>query len=72
MGGVWSAGWVETNLQIRCHPYRVTNTSVAKLQQFSPDYGHMDVRNTERREINILNRNVHLVGFIYESMSYFT
>jgi len=30
----------------------------------SPDYGHVDGRNMQRREINILSNIVHLVGFI--------
>jgi len=52
MGGVWSAGWIKSDQQIRRHPYRVTNTSVAEKQQFSPADGHMDDRNMYRREIN--------------------
>ena len=66
MGGVWSAGWIQSNQQTRRHSYRVTNTSVAQIQQFSPDDGHVNARNMQRRKINILNRIVHLVGFIYE------
>jgi len=27
------------------HPYRVTNTSVTQIQQFSPDDGHVDAQN---------------------------
>ena len=38
--------------QTRRHPYRVTNTIVAQIQQFSPDDGHMVARNMQRREIN--------------------
>ena len=45
MGGIWSAGSIESNQQTRRHPYRVTNNSVAQIQQFSPDDGHMDARN---------------------------
>ena len=32
MGGVWSAGWIESNQPTRHHPYRVTNTTVAQIQ----------------------------------------
>ena len=52
MGGVWSVGWFKSNQQSRHHPYRVTNTSVAQIQQFSPDDGHMHARNMQKREIN--------------------
>ena len=34
MGGVWSAGWIQSNQQTRHHPYRVTNTSVAGYSNF--------------------------------------
>jgi len=34
----------------------------------SPDDGHMIARNTYRREINILIRIVHLVGFICKNV----
>jgi len=37
--------YLASGLQTRRHPYRVTNTSVAYIQNFSPDDGHMDVRN---------------------------
>ena len=37
--------WIESNQQTRRHSYRVTNTSVAYIQQFSPDDGHTDARN---------------------------
>ena len=45
MVGVWSAVALKSNQQISHHPYRVTNTSVVQIQQFSPDDGHMDARN---------------------------
>jgi len=45
MGGVWSAGWIQSNQQTRRHTYRLTNTSVAWIQQFSPHDGHVDARN---------------------------
>jgi hypothetical protein len=34
----------------------------------SPDDGHMIARNVYRREINILDRSVHVVGFIYKTV----
>ena len=46
MEGVWSAGWIFNPTS------RMTNTSVAQIQQFSPDDGHMDARNMQRRVIN--------------------
>jgi hypothetical protein len=42
----------QSNQQTRRHPFRVTNTSVVQIQQFSPDDGHMNARNVWRREIN--------------------
>ena len=45
----------------------VPDTSVASIQQFSPHDGHMDARSMQLREINTLNRIVHLVGLIYET-----
>ena len=43
MVGVWFAGWIDfqSNQQTRRHPYRVTNISVAQIQQISPDDRHM-------------------------------
>ena len=32
MGGIWSAGWIESNQQTRCHPCRVTSISDAWIQ----------------------------------------
>ena len=52
MCGDWSDGWIESNQQTSRHPYRVTNTSVAGIQKFSPDNWHVDDRNMQRREIN--------------------
>jgi len=43
---------VKSNQQTRRHPYKVINTSVVQIQQFSPDDGHMNARNMYRREIN--------------------
>ena len=47
---VWVASGLlfgmKSNQQTRRHLYRVTNTSVVQVQQFSPDYfGHMEARN---------------------------
>ena len=41
----WPAGWKANQSQTSCHPYRVTNTSVTKIQHFSPDDGHVEARN---------------------------
>jgi len=37
--------WIQSNQQTRHHPYRVTNTSVVRIQQFSPVDGHMNALN---------------------------
>ena len=45
--GICRSVWVASVLrqQTRRHPYRVTNTSVVQIQQFSHHDGHMDARN---------------------------
>ena len=52
MCGFCSAGWIQSNHQTRRHTYTVTNTSVAQIQEFSPDDGHVDALYMEKREIN--------------------
>ena len=42
----------QSNQQTRRHPYRVANTSVAWIEQFSPDDGHLDGWNMYTRVIN--------------------
>jgi hypothetical protein len=37
--GICHSVWVASGLQTSGHPYRVTNTSVVQIQQFSPDDG---------------------------------
>jgi hypothetical protein len=48
------------------HPHRVTNTKCRIDAVISPDDGHIVARNMQRKEINILRKTVHQVGFIYK------
>ena len=48
------------------HPHRVTNTKCRIDTVISPDDGHIVARNMPRKEINILRKIVHQVGFIYK------
>jgi hypothetical protein len=48
------------------HPYRVTSTKCRIDTVVSPDDGHIVARNMLRKEINILRKIVHQVGFIYK------
>ena len=48
------------------HPNRVTNTKCRIDIIVSPDDEHILARNMYRKEINILRKLVHQVGFIYE------
>jgi hypothetical protein len=48
------------------HPHRVTRTKCRIDTVISPDDGHIVARNMERKEINILRKTVHQVGFIYK------
>ena len=50
------------------HPYRVTSTKCRIDTVVSPDDGHIFARNMHRKEINILRKSVHQVGFIYKVM----
>jgi len=66
---VWYAGWIETLIP-PCipdsHPHRVTNTKCRTDTVISPDNGHTVARNMYRKDINILRKTVHQVGFIYK------
>ena len=48
------------------YPYRVTNTKCRIDTVTSPDDGHVVARNMYRKEINVLRKIVHQVGFIYK------
>jgi hypothetical protein len=54
------------------HPYRVTSTKCRIDTVVSPDNGHIVARNMDRKEINILRKIVHHVGFIYRKFHSFT
>jgi hypothetical protein len=47
------------------HPHRITSTKCRINTAVSPDDGHTVARNMWRKEINILRKTVHQVGFIY-------
>ena len=46
------------------HPYRIRSTKCRINTIVSPDDGHIVARNIERKEINILGKILHKVGFI--------
>jgi len=48
------------------HPYRLTSTKCRINTVVSPDDGHIVARNTYRKQINILRKIMHQVGFIYK------
>ena len=48
------------------HPHRITNTKCRKNAVISPDDGHIVAQNVQRKEINVLRKIVHQVGFIYK------
>jgi len=48
------------------HPHRVTNTKCRIDKLISPDDGHIVAWNMYRKEINMLRKIVHQVGFIYK------
>jgi len=62
---VWMTVWYAGGRQ-DSHPHRVTNT------KFRIDDGHIVARNMYRKEINILRKIVHQVGFICKIMQGFT
>jgi len=56
-----------TGLQCaRSHPQIVTNTKCRIDTVISPDDGHIVARNMQIKEIIILRKIVHKVGFIYK------
>jgi len=62
---VWYAGWNET---VSFHPsYRVTHTKCRTDTVNSPDDGQIVTQNIQRKEISILRKLVHQVGFIYKN-----
>jgi len=48
------------------HPHRITSTKCCINTVVSPDYGHIVARSMYRKEMNILRKIVHQVGFIYK------
>jgi len=48
------------------HPHRVINTKFRIDTVISPDDGHIVAQNMYRKEINVLRKIVHHVGFIYK------
>ena len=48
------------------HPHRVTNTKCRTNTVISPDEGHIVARSMQRKEINILRKIPHQLGFIYK------
>ena len=50
------------------HPHRVTNTKCHTDTVISPDDGHIVTQNMNRKEIYILRKIVHQVGFIYMTL----
>ena len=51
------------------HPNRITSNKCRINTVVSPDDGHIVVRNMYRKEINVLRKIVHQVGFIYKPIS---
>jgi len=54
------------------HPHRVTNTKCRIDTIISPDDGHIAARNMYRKEINVLRKIVHQVGFVYKKTNVVT
>jgi hypothetical protein len=50
------------------HPCRITRNKCRINTVVSPDDGHIVARNMYRKEINILRKIGHQVGFIYKAM----
>ena len=48
------------------HPYRVISAKWCIGTVVSPDDGHIVARNTSRKEMNVLRKLVHQVGFIHK------
>jgi hypothetical protein len=54
------------------HPRRITSIKCRINTVVSPDDGHTVAQNVERKEMNILRRIMHQVGFIYKIYVVFT
>jgi len=48
------------------NPHRITSTKCPINTVVSPDDGHIVAQNMYRKEINILRKIVHQIGFIYK------
>jgi len=48
------------------HPCRITSTKCRINTVVSSDDGRVVARNMQRKEINVLRKIVHQVGFIYK------
>jgi hypothetical protein len=49
--------------------YRITSTKCRINTVVSPDDGHIVAQNMQRREINVLRKILHQVGFIYKAIN---
>jgi len=60
---VWYAGW-----NVSFHPayHRIKSTKCRINTVVPPDDGHIVARNMYRKEINVLRKIVHQIGFIYK------
>jgi len=54
------------------HPYIITSTKCRINTVVSPYDGNIVTRNMDRKEINILRKIVHQVGFIYQIIQGYT
>jgi len=65
---VWYAAWILPCIP-DSHPHRVANNKCRISTVISPDDGHIVARNLYRKEINILRKIMHQVGFVYKITS---
>ena len=67
MGGVWSAGWTESDQKTLRPPIQSDKYQchIDTIQQFSPDDGHMDAKNMQRREIHKYNKKNCALSWTY-------
>ena len=63
----WLSG-VQGGMLPDSYPYSLTSTKCRIDTVISPDDGHIVARNMYRKEINILKKIMHQVGFIYKIM----
>ena len=54
-------------ITVSSHPHGVTNTNCHIDTVISLEDGHIVARDMYRKEINILGKTVHHVGFIYKN-----